>query len=66
MSRTWSKPIGYKCLNDCEQAGCPGHSLQLEYYGTADVTIVWIDEKAVATFDDSAFSAIMKAARKDE
>lgn len=60
MSKS-TKEISYHCINDCEQTGCPGHSLELIHSKTSDTVEIRIDGHYRAIFDENAFIAIMEA-----
>lgn len=60
MSRGPAVP--YKCLNDCSQAGCPGHTVTFACHHTSMVYRVEIsDEERPVFFDPDQFRAILKS-----
>ena len=61
MSTHYSKPVPYHCMNDCEQAGCPGHVLRFVFDGTSDTYSYEVDGKLRAAFDEHEFRALQDA-----
>lgn len=49
----------YRCANDCEQTGCPGHVLSLRMNCTSDTIAVVEDGKEWETFDGNRLYAIV-------
>lgn len=68
---TLKRDYGYKCFNDCIQAGCPGHKMRIEYNSTSDmITLVtlghkdknneWINDE-IEVFDRNQLKALTHA-----
>ncbi len=58
--------ICYRCDNDCEENGCPGHNLQLEHDATANVVSLIVDGENVRTFDYAQLDALIIALRAEK
>ena len=61
-----SQEVKYTCLNDCQQAGCPGHKVVAIYSHTSDTlsfeTVTGLrQEPEREGFDENAFKAMMEA-----
>lgn len=59
MSR-WTKTQRYRCFNDCQMGGCPGHTLALHYYGVADTYTITSDEHEILCTNENVIEALMK------
>jgi len=66
MSKQWFKEVPYKCGDDCIQAGCPGHKLQLMYNHTIDWMSVYIDGKEAHAFECGKWAALKQAIKNAE
>ncbi len=72
MSHRRSSPVQYKCLNDCERSGCPGHEVVLDHNLSSDfyefVFYTAGKEFSREVFDENRFHAMLEAfrPRKDE
>jgi hypothetical protein len=64
MSRYVGKPIEYKCLNDCQQSGCPGHTLTFIADRSSDTYRFEIDDGKPDnfgyTFDENQWEAMLQ------
>ena len=60
MGSNWSPEVKYNCSSDCEQSGCPGHTMKIEYHRGSDTLSVFIDNKREHTFDDESIEALFK------
>jgi hypothetical protein len=56
-----STPIKYRCTDDCQMSGCPGHELVLTHNITTDHYEVRVDGEIRETFDDDRFHAMLTA-----
>ena len=53
--------VKYKCNNDCQQTGCPGHAMRMDDSRSSDVisfvkdgkTILWLDENEWQAMQDA-------------
>jgi hypothetical protein len=65
MSRYVGKPIEYKCLNDCQQSGCPGHTVTFIANRSSDIYSFEIDDGKTDnlgyTFDENQWRAMVQA-----
>ena len=61
MSRYRSKPVKFTCTCDCQQSGCPGHVLQIEYCCSSDTATVLVDGEIHTVFDDAKLAALVEA-----
>jgi hypothetical protein len=63
MSHVRSATVDYRCLNDCQQTGCPGHTLVFERDLSSDIYRVHIDGEHTSTyvFDENMFRAMLLA-----
>ena len=57
MSRVVSKPVRYKCDNDCRMEGCPGREMRVTRMLTSDTVVVEVDGEIHAVFGDGQFCA---------
>lgn len=55
------KEVEYRCGNDCEFSGCPGHKLIFISHRSSDVLSVEIDGKPGHYFDCSEWQAMMES-----
>ena len=65
MATNYGPPETYTCFTDCEQRGCPGHTLRVAWHRTSDILRTeelgkegW---KATRHFDRNELLAIMAA-----
>lgn len=61
-----STQITFHCLNDCNQGGCPGHTVAASYSHTSDTLafeFVSLGSGAVEAegYDENRFKAMMEA-----
>lgn len=61
MSRWKTEPVHFKCTNDCQITGCPGHDLVLEHHITSDTVSMLIDGQHHYTFSDDSLDALREA-----
>lgn len=50
---------GVRCFNeyDCQQTGCPGHTVTLRLHNASDVWEILIDEESLGHFDRNILEA---------
>lgn len=60
MGSNYSEEVEFRCLNDCEQSGCPGHKMKLQLNRSTDTVTVWVDGEAQYSFDENTLAAICK------
>jgi hypothetical protein len=48
----------YTCRNDCEQTGCPGHTLEIIHQHSSDTVVIQVDNQIYAVFDEALFHRI--------
>lgn len=65
MSHKRSGPVGFRCLNDCEITGCPGHQVVFDHNLSSDIYefIFYTAGKETdrEMFDENRFQAMLKA-----
>lgn len=61
MSRSRGPLIHYRCINDCVQSGCPGHTMQEIHCRSTDTYSFEVDGKPTHFFDEYELSALLKA-----
>lgn len=65
MGTTRGETVEYCCSNDCQQSGCPGHTVRVDLSRTSDVYSVDFDENKPShrheTYDEEAFHAMLKS-----
>ncbi len=66
MSTRFSREITYRCMNDCRQSGCPGHTMQIAYHGTSDTVGLVIDGREELVFDEEQFFRMCDLGREKE
>jgi len=59
MSTTYGQEIKFRHLNDCEQVGCPGHTMKAVHHNTSDTLSFEIDGKAEYWFEYKTFKAMV-------
>lgn len=64
MSTSYGKVVEYRCLNDCRQEGCPGHTLRAVHHNTSDVLSFEIDGKSEYWFDYNTFKAMIESCKQ--
>lgn len=64
MGSNWTPEQEFKCANDCEQSGCPGHKMKIEYHRGSDIVTVWVDGEPLYYFDDNRWSTMLELAHK--
>lgn len=60
MGRNITDEVAYKCTNDCDMGGCPGHKMRLSFCRSSDTVAVEIDGKPEYYFCDNSFAALKK------
>jgi hypothetical protein len=61
MGLTTGHWVDYRCTNDCQQTGCPGHRVREVFDRSSDVLSFEFDDGTVESWDTSRWAA-MKAA----
>jgi hypothetical protein len=61
MGQNVSKVVHYYCMQDCQQGGCPGHTIQLKYSRSVDILAIVVDGKTEFLVDDNEWQAIKDA-----
>lgn len=64
MSKWISKEYSYYCSSDCNEYGCQGHILTLEFSRTTDIYTARIDGQIVLRIDDKGWGELMEAAKE--
>lgn len=64
MSSRYGTEERYRCLNDCRMEGCPGHTLQVQFFNTADVVRILVDGEITTTFDGEEFEAMLRSVNR--
>ena len=54
----------YRCLDDCEFSGCPGHVMRLDYQSVSDYFSLYIDDKLVFSGDTNTLKTFLSLCRK--
>jgi hypothetical protein len=47
-------------LNDCQQSGCPGHTLRVEMDCSTDQVLTYVDEEIEHIFDQGYLDALVE------
>ena len=66
MSHWRSSEREYRCSGDCEQMGCPGHKLVLDFCRSTDIWSVIVDGKPHAYFDEAMFHQMIEAFKEPQ
>jgi len=61
MSRAIGPEVEYHCSNDCQQTGCPGHTIREVFDRSMDIYSFEIDGKPKYHFDEKCFAALLQA-----
>lgn len=59
MSSNYSRKITFRHQSDCLQAGCPGHTMQIEWACTSDTMKITIDDVHTLIPEDEFMVACM-------
>lgn len=62
MSTHHGPIVKYTCSNDCDQFGCPGHTIQYHFSRTSDTISVDVDGKQRHCFDENEWDAMLRSA----
>ena len=54
------KRENHRCMDDCRQEGCPGHTLELTYQTCADVVLLEKDGEEVVGLDFGEFETFLQ------
>ena len=63
MSREHGPLVEFRCLNDCDQFGCPGHVIREVFDRSTDTYSFEVDGKTYCVFDENMFAALLEAHR---
>lgn len=55
--------VKYRCNNDCDQMGCPGHTMRMDDHRTSDTIIFVKDGVEKYWFDENEWAAMQAAER---
>lgn len=61
MSKTHGHEFRYHCVNDCDQCGCPGHSIVAISHNSSDTIEIRIDGRKWLWTDNNEWKAAIKA-----
>ena len=63
MSKRTGPEVKFKCANDCQQSGCPGHIMRVVHDLSTDIYIFEIEGEREPKFciDENVFHAMMEA-----
>jgi hypothetical protein len=56
-----NKEVEFHCANDCQQFGCPGHTLKVVHNSNSDTYTIWEDGQIQTTYDENRLHAILEA-----
>lgn len=62
MGHDYSKKVQFKCWDDCQPNGCPGHTMQADYSRGSDVASFLKDGKPIFYADPNLWAAMREAA----
>lgn len=54
----WTRTRSFRCNNDCQMSGCPGHVMELTWHGSSDTYHMKIDGESFMHFDEPQLVAL--------